>query len=151
MGERVPQHVQNIVIKDFCQKNNFNFLLSATEYSMKDSFYILNQLVNSLSGLHGIVAYSVFQMPHDDQKRRKIFKKILKKKKKIFFACENLHVSNLNELKRIEILLNRTREEVARDYVTRDQIEKDFERIVEIIDRIDQKIDRLQTKTYFQD
>ena len=27
MGERVPQHVQNIVIKDFCQKNNFNFLL----------------------------------------------------------------------------------------------------------------------------
>ena len=95
MGERVPQHVQNIVIKDFCQKNNFNFLLSATEYSMKDSFYILNQLVNSLSGLHGIVAYSVFQMPHDDQKRRKIFKKILKKKKKIFFACENLHVSNL--------------------------------------------------------
>ena len=24
MGERVPQHVQNIVIKDFCQKNNFN-------------------------------------------------------------------------------------------------------------------------------
>ena len=47
MGERVPQHVQNIVIKDFCQKNNFNFLLSATEYSMKDSFYILNQLVNS--------------------------------------------------------------------------------------------------------
>ena len=106
MGERVPQHVQNIVIKDFCQKNNFNFLLSATEYSMKDSFYILNQLVNSLSGLHGIVAYSVFQMPHDDQKRRKIFKKILKKKKKIFFACENLHVSNLNELKRIENIWN---------------------------------------------
>ena len=45
MGERVPQHVQNIVIKIFCQKNNFNFLLSATEYSMNNSFYILNQLV----------------------------------------------------------------------------------------------------------
>ena len=40
--------------------------------------FILNQLVNSLSGLHGIVAYSVFQMPHDDQKRRKIFKSINK-------------------------------------------------------------------------
>ena len=75
MGERVPQHVQNIVIKDFFQKNNFNFLLSATEYSMKDSFYILNQLVNSLSGLHGIVAYSIFQMPYDDGKRSKIFNK----------------------------------------------------------------------------
>jgi|TARA_B110000196_G_C20889087_1_gene540398 archaellum component FlaC len=57
----------------------------------------------------------------------------------------------ISEVKRLDILLNKTREEVARDYVTRDQIEKDFERIVEIIDRIDQKIDRLQTKTYFQD
>ena len=43
MGERVPQHIQNIIIKDFCQKNNFNFLLSVTEYSMKNSYYILNQ------------------------------------------------------------------------------------------------------------
>ena len=28
MGERVPQHVQNIVIKDFCQKNNLHFYLA---------------------------------------------------------------------------------------------------------------------------
>ena len=80
MGERVPQHVQNIVIKDFCQKNNFNFLLSATEYSMKDSFYILNQLVNNLKNTDGIVAYSVFQMPFDNKERKKIFNKILKRK-----------------------------------------------------------------------
>ena len=102
MGERVPQHVQNIVIKDFCQKNNFNFLLSATEYSMKESFYALNQLVNNLKDLHGVVAYSLFQMPYNDEKRKKIFEKILKKRKKIFFACENLQISNLEELKRID-------------------------------------------------
>ena len=72
MGERVPQHVQNIVIKDFCQKNNFNFLLSATEYSMKNSFYILNQLIDDMSGIHGIVAYSVFQMPFDDKERNRV-------------------------------------------------------------------------------
>ena len=102
MGERVPQHVQNIVIKDFCQKNNFNFLLSATEYSMNNSFYILNQLVNNMNGIHGIVAYSVFQMPYDNFKRDKLFKKILKKKKEIFFACENLKISNLKDIDRIK-------------------------------------------------
>ena len=106
MGERVPQHVQNIIIKDFCQKNNFNFLLSATEYSMKGSFYILNQLVNNLNGLHGIVAYSVFQMPYDNKKRGEIFKKVLKKKKSIFFACENLKVSNTKEVKRVDNIWN---------------------------------------------
>tara|TARA_B100000945_G_C20401811_1_gene607774 strand:- start:1187 stop:1597 length:411 start_codon:yes stop_codon:yes gene_type:complete len=102
MGERVPQHVQNIVIKDFCQKNNLNFLLSSTEYSMKNSSHILNQLVNNLRNIDGIVAYSIFQMPYNDKKRINIFKKILKNKKKIFFACENLKISNSKEIKRIE-------------------------------------------------
>ena len=57
----------------------------------------------------------------------------------------------VSEVKRLDILLNKTREEVARDYVTREQIEKEFQRILDSIDRIDQKIDRLQSKTYFQE
>lgn len=57
----------------------------------------------------------------------------------------------VTEVKRLDILLNKTREEVARDYVTREQIEKEFQRILDSIDRIDQKIDRLQTKTFFQE
>ena len=84
MGERVPQHVQNIVIKDFCQKRNFNFLLSVSEYSMPNSFYILKDLLNNLTGLYGVVAYSIFQMPYDDKERKLVFKKILNKKKKFF-------------------------------------------------------------------
>ena len=76
MGERVPQHVQNIVIKDFCKKNKLNFLLSATEYSMPNSFYILKDLVNNLNGIYGVVAYSLFQMPDDEMERVKMFKKI---------------------------------------------------------------------------
>ena len=31
MNERVPQHVQNIVIRDYCNKNNLTYLLSSTE------------------------------------------------------------------------------------------------------------------------
>tara|TARA_A100001037_G_scaffold220606_1_gene198409 strand:- start:87 stop:491 length:405 start_codon:yes stop_codon:yes gene_type:complete len=106
MGERVPQHVQNIVIKDYCQKNNLNFLLSATEYSMKNSFFILNQLINDMQNIHGIVAYSIFQMPYDNQKRERLFKKILNKNKKIFFACENLKVSNKKDIERIKKIWN---------------------------------------------
>lgn len=59
--------------------------------------------------------------------------------------------SVLAEQTRLSILLNKTREEVAKDYVTRDQIEKDFQRIIDSMDRIDAKIDKLQSKTYFQE
>ena len=63
------------------------------------------------------------------------------------FLIRNL----LSEQKRIDILVNKTREEVAKDYVTKDELADDMERIMRSIDRIDQKIDRLQNRTYFQD
>lgn len=59
--------------------------------------------------------------------------------------------SLLAEQKRLDILVNKTREELAKEYVTRDQLEKDLEKLIQTMERIDEKIDRLQTKTYFQD
>ena len=102
MGERVPQHVQNIVIKDYCKRKNLNFLLSFTEYSIPNSFYILNQLSDNLNGLYGVVAYSLFQLPREKKKRLSIVKKFLKKKKKLFFACEGLEIANSKDYQRIE-------------------------------------------------
>ena len=49
LEERVPQHVQNIVIKNFCELNNFQFLLSATEYTMKGSSYMLEKIILDLN------------------------------------------------------------------------------------------------------
>ena len=57
----------------------------------------------------------------------------------------------LSEQKRLDILVNKTREEIARDYATREQIEADFERVLSSIQKIDEKLDRFQAKTYFQE
>ena len=59
--------------------------------------------------------------------------------------------SLLAEQKRLDILVNKTREEIAREYVTREQLEKDLEKLIATMERIDEKLDRLQTKTYFQE
>ena len=47
------------------------------------------------------------------------------------------------ELKRLGILLNRTREEVARDHVTRAEVRADAQMLIDRLDRLEQKIDRL--------
>ena len=60
MGERVPQHVQNLVIRDYCKKQGFQYLLSATEYAMPNSHLILQQVLDELSELDGIIFYSLF-------------------------------------------------------------------------------------------
>ena len=57
----------------------------------------------------------------------------------------------LSEQKRLDILVNKTREEIAKEYATREQIEADFQRIMDSISKIDEKLDRLQHKTYFQE
>ena len=50
------------------------------------------------------------------------------------------------ELKRITILLNRTREEVAKEYVTKIEVHADINRVLDRLDRLDEKLDRLMEK-----
>ena len=51
--------------------------------------------------------------------------------------------STISENKRLDILLNKTREEMARDYVTKTELEGDMERVFAILDKIEEKLDRL--------
>jgi hypothetical protein len=45
------------------------------------------------------------------------------------------------ELKRIEILLNKTREEVAKEYVTKTEVHTDINRVLDRLDRLESKLD----------
>ena len=47
------------------------------------------------------------------------------------------------ELSRISILLNKTREEVAKEYVTKAEVHADINRVLDRLDRLDVKLDRL--------
>jgi hypothetical protein len=49
------------------------------------------------------------------------------------------------ELQRLGILLNKTREEVARDHVTRAEVRADNQALMDRLDRLEQKIDRIAT------
>jgi hypothetical protein len=56
-----------------------------------------------------------------------------------------------DELDRLGILLNRTREEVARDHITRAEVHRDMEKIMERFDaginRLEAKIDELNKRS----
>ena len=51
--------------------------------------------------------------------------------------------SHWEEVKRLQILLNRTREEMAKEYITRADVHHDFARVMDRLDRLDNKIDAL--------
>lgn len=47
------------------------------------------------------------------------------------------------EVQRLNILLNRTREEVARDYITKQEVHADINRVIDQLKRLDEKLDRV--------
>lgn len=51
--------------------------------------------------------------------------------------------SYVAEVHRLSILLNRTREEIAKEYVTKAEVHKDINRVLDRIEALDSKLDRL--------
>lgn len=45
------------------------------------------------------------------------------------------------EVKRLSILLNKTREEVAKEYVTKVEVHNDINRVLDRLDRLEAKLD----------
>lgn len=49
--------------------------------------------------------------------------------------------SQWDEIKRLQVLLNRTREEVAKEYVTKQEVHSDINRVLDRLDRLEGKLD----------
>jgi Tfp pilus assembly protein PilN len=54
------------------------------------------------------------------------------------------------EINRLGILLNRTREEVARDHITRTEFRADMQQLLDRFDRLERKIDNLRGSNAIQ-
>ena len=51
--------------------------------------------------------------------------------------------SIMDEQKRQDILINKTREEMARDYVSKQELSEDINRILDAIEKLNDKLDRI--------
>ena len=100
-GERAPQHVQNLVIRAYCERHELEYLLSATELAMPGCFLMFEQLLNSLESLEGIVCYSLQQIPGSAVKREEVFNRIILADRSIHFAVEGLCVDDVASARRV--------------------------------------------------
>jgi sporadic carbohydrate cluster protein (TIGR04323 family) len=102
MGERAPQHVQNIILRDYCQKRGHELLLSAAEYAMPDSYMILESVLDDLANIDGIVFYSLYQLPTQPEQRRLVYSRVLDAQKSLHFAVEGMSISSIKDVDSIE-------------------------------------------------
>jgi sporadic carbohydrate cluster protein (TIGR04323 family) len=95
---RVPQHIQNLAIRNHAQKHNLRYLLSGVEYRMNNSYLMLNEIIEELDELDGIILYSLFMLPSDPKKRQMIIEKIIDKGKEIHTAVEDRVIRSNHDL-----------------------------------------------------
>jgi sporadic carbohydrate cluster protein (TIGR04323 family) len=95
-GIMYDQSIQNLVIRNYCERNNYFFLLSSTEYIMKDCYKMLNQVIYDYNDYDCIIFFSYQQLPKLDEIKND-FTNLLKKKKFVCFAYENVKVKSILE------------------------------------------------------
>ena len=100
-GQNPPQHVQNAVVRNYCQAREWLFLLSMAEYAMPGCYMILNEALDALDQVEGIVLYSVFMLPERRSARARVLERVLAAGKSLHGAVENLAVSTPAEAARV--------------------------------------------------
>ena len=101
-GLMIPQKVQNLVIRDYAHRKKLFFKLSKVEYSFTKSYLMLKSLVKEIKYLNGLIFYSLNLLPEKKIERISFLNQILKNKKQIHFALEEIVIKNKKELQKIE-------------------------------------------------
>ena len=102
-GERAPQHIQNLVIRDFCNQKKIDLILSSVEYAMNDSWMILKQIINNIDKFDGVIFYSIYQLPEKLSSRNFLYQSLLNNRKKIYFALEKKELFSKEDFEDLEI------------------------------------------------
>lgn len=93
-GYRVPQHLQNQIVKSYCEAHNFQFIVSRAEYWINGS--TKSQLWAALKeGFKHIVFFSLWQLPNEIADRRQIYDYCLDNEITLHFATERIKTSQL--------------------------------------------------------
>jgi sporadic carbohydrate cluster protein (TIGR04323 family) len=104
-GLDFPQNVQNMIIRNYCQKYQLPYLLSVSEYRMPGCFMILEEVLASIQSVDGIVLFSIFMLPNSLKARQRIYDKILQAGRSLHGALEDVAVKTQDDIQLIEDIL----------------------------------------------
>ncbi len=97
-----PQHVQNLIVRDYAARHQLPYLLSATEYAMPGAYMVLDSVLETASSLQGVICYSLFMLPAKPERRRTIYRRLFDAGCSLHGAIEGMAVLNEADALRLE-------------------------------------------------
>ena len=105
LGQRIPQRVQNIVVREYATAIGVSVSFPSVEYSFAGSTAILNSLIDTCNIGEMIIFYSITQMPENESNRQDFYEIVNAERLKIHFALESIEMSNKSSFLFVEDLL----------------------------------------------
>jgi sporadic carbohydrate cluster protein (TIGR04323 family) len=105
-GTTIPQRVQNLVIRDYASRNKLPYLMTVSEFAMPGCYMILENALLELDRTRGIIAFSLFMLPPQAERRRSIYRRILDAGASLHAALENLSIHGESDIDRVEDLIS---------------------------------------------
>ena len=102
-GVIYPSSIQNILIKNFIETDLKGiFYLSPTEILQAKYSITLQTLISKETKVKGIVMLSSFLLTKNLSERKKIYTKLLKTKKHMYFILDELFIKNKSDIDKVE-------------------------------------------------
>ena len=102
-GDRIPQSVQNLVVRDYARRKGLDAgRLPQVEYGMPGCTMVLESVLADMSGLQGIILYSLFLLPEDPARRRTVYDRVLAAGAEIHGALEGVAIRDEADVARVE-------------------------------------------------
>jgi sporadic carbohydrate cluster protein (TIGR04323 family) len=101
-GVAFPQRVQNLVVRDYAQRRGLAYRLSLVEHAMPGSYMILENLLDELPRLDGVIFFSAFMLPPDLAARQAVYDRIITAGSSLHAALENRCVSDVRSCAELE-------------------------------------------------
>ena len=101
-GQDWPQHVQNLVVRDYAQRNGLHYLLSATEYAMDGCYMNLETVLGELDRIQGVICFSLFMLPRRAERRHAIYRRIFEAGADLHGALESMAIRTPEDVARLE-------------------------------------------------
>jgi sporadic carbohydrate cluster protein (TIGR04323 family) len=101
-GVAFPQRVQNLVVRDYAQRRGLAYRLSLVEHAMPGSYMVLENLLDELPRLDGVIFFSAFMLPPDLAARQVVYDRIIAAGASLHAALENRCVTDTRSCAELE-------------------------------------------------
>ena len=95
---RLPVPMQNVILKDYCEKNNLIFNISNNELNLEGSLTVLNNIFDNLVDGQGIVMCSYKMLSQSFNEIVNILKKGVENNVEWHFVFENIVINDKQDL-----------------------------------------------------